>query len=326
MMVRLSDEDSVISPVYRLLSGFKNVGAAYTGKGTSPSNSYFSFQRPLASSSPSFLDIFTSNLTDLAKVESFDPAQIIWPNGAWPHSGQAIKVEDYTLIKDLRQGGLMPVSESNRPVTYDAIVTASNKYVLAVQGADCPSVFLYDPISRIIGLIHAGWKPVVRGVIRNTLEAMEQLGARPQNVLAYISPGPGDRYNQFLWDEGMESHIRDVFVDADRQDLLEDRTIRYEMTGQDRADLASALGREVQKGASFKISEFTAMELERYGVPPRNIMRSFDSSIVDRNITIGGIESALFRYHSFRREKPEHGLNMSVLFLKTEPNTKVEQI
>jgi len=325
-LTTVRNEDTV-SPVYRVLPQFKNVGAAYTGKGTSPLNSYFSFQRPSTSSPPRFLDIFTTNLTELAKREAFDPPRVVWPNGGWPHSGKAIRVEDHTFVTNPRTGGLMPVTTSNQAITYDGIVTASKEYILAVQGADCPSIFLYDPKSSVIGLIHSGWKPVVRGVIQNTLDAIKQAGARPKNVLACISPGAGDKYNEFLWDEMMEPHIRDVFVDAGREDLLEDRTIRYEMTGQDRFNLASVLGRDIEEGIAFKISEFAATELERCGVPHGNITRNHDSSIVTRsNPTGGGTESASFRYHSFRRERPHHGLGMSIMFLKAEAETEVEHI
>ena len=234
--------------------------------------------------------------------------------------------EKYGLIRNPRTGGLMPVTASNQAITYDGIATASKEYVLAVQGADCPSIFLYDPRFEIIGLVHAGWKPVVRGVIQNTLEAMKLLGAKPENVLACISPGVGDKYNEFHWDEKMEPHVKNVFVEAGRQDLLEDRSIRYEMTDQDKVDVASVLGREVRDGTSFKISDFAATELDRCGVLQGNITRSSDSSIVSRNITCGGTESTSFRYHSFRREQPEHGLSMSILFLKSESESDVEDI
>jgi copper oxidase (laccase) domain-containing protein len=155
---------------------------------------------------------------------------------------------------------------------------------------------------------------------------MKLLGAKPENVLAYISPGAGDKYNEFLWDERMEPHIRNVFVEAGRQDLLEDSAIRYEMADQDRIDVASVLGREAQQGTRLKISDFAATELERCGVQHGNITRSSDSSIVSRNLTSQGTESTSFRYHSFRREQPEHGLSMSILFLKAEPETELKRI
>jgi copper oxidase (laccase) domain-containing protein/uncharacterized protein (DUF736 family) len=319
MAAELSKGNTTKSPIYRVFSQFHNIGAAYTGKGTSSSNNYFSFYRPTATDPAEVLKVLTSNLKELSIRESFDPTRVIWPNGPWPHSGNAIKVEDHNFITNPRTGGLMPVTASDYPVTYDGIATVSVDYVLAVQGADCPAIFFYDPSAHVIGLAHAGWKPLVRGVIPKTIQVMKQLGARPENVLAYISPGCGDKYNQFLWDGKMESHIRDVFVEAGREDLLEDRTLRYEITDQDREALASALGREVQKGTSFKISEFATVVLEQCGVLPGNVSRSLDSSIVSRNPCSGEKESASFRYHSFRREQPKHGLSISILFLKGDP-------
>lgn len=77
------------------------------------------------------------------------------PNGTWPHSGQAIVAEapKYEWIKHTRTGTLVPVtSKDYQPVTCDGIATRSDRFVLAVQGADCPAIFLYDPVRKVIGL------------------------------------------------------------------------------------------------------------------------------------------------------------------------------
>jgi copper oxidase (laccase) domain-containing protein len=321
----MMNEDPILSPVYKVFSQYKNVGAAYTGKGTSPLNNYFSFQRPSASNPPGVSEnFFNLNLTELANRESFDPARVVLPK-RWLHSGEAIKAEDHHYFHHTPSTDeLIPVTASNQAITYDGIVTASKEYVLAVQGADCPAIFLYDPKASVIGLAHAGWKPVVRGIIQNTINVMKRSGAKPQDILAYVSPGAGDKYNEFLWDQEMEPHVRDVFIEAGKQDLLEDRTVRHEMSDQDKFDLASVLGREVQGGISFKISELAVTLLGQCGVPHDNIILSHDSSIVKRNPGSGGSDPASFRYHSFRRERPDHGLSMSIMFLKAEPKTQLQ--
>jgi YfiH family protein len=44
---------------------------------------------------------------------------------------------------------------------------------LGILTADCLPVLLCHPPSRILGLAHAGWRGVVRGIVTETLKAME---------------------------------------------------------------------------------------------------------------------------------------------------------
>nr|KMM71756.1 hypothetical protein CPAG_08057 [Coccidioides posadasii RMSCC 3488] len=322
----------MISPIYHAsgLDSHRRICAAFTGKGTSlEANHSFSFRPPpTTGDGGDHSDYFAQNLKCLATQLGFDSRRLTWPNGGWPHSGHAILAEDFEWISNKRTGGIMPVERSSsssepKAVTYDGVVTRSPQFVLGVQGADCPSIFLYAPESGVIGLAHAGWKPLVRGVVSNTVNAMVACGADRNDISAYIGPGIGDRYTQFHWDDEMEPHIRDVFIQAGREDLLNDSIVRHEMTESDRQELALALGKEVPPGTSFKLSTLAVCELERNGVNHQKITESGGSTIVDRHPSTDMEPKGAFRYQSYRREWPKHGLSMSVLFLKTGSQTEL---
>jgi copper oxidase (laccase) domain-containing protein len=306
-------------PIYPVFQKFKGVRGCFTGKGIDPQNEYFSFARPAAHQHPILNpNHFRTNLQRLARTMGFEPEALVLPNGAWPHSGQAIKDEDYAWVENPASGTLMPVTRKNQPVAYDAVASRSPRHVLAVQGADCPAIFLCDPGSRVLGLAHAGWKPLVRNVVGNVLDAMVELGAQRGNIHAYISPGVGDRYTAFQWDDGMEETVRSVFVQAGRSDLLKDPTIRHSITAEDRTRLQSALGREVCEVSTLKLSYLATTELVRCGLAECNISCNNDSTLLDRYPYSSSLDreaSTPFAYHSFRREKPNHGLSISLLFL-----------
>lgn len=71
----------------------------------------------------------------------------------------------------------------------DAIVTATPGAILAVQTADCAPVVLAG--DGVLGLVHAGWRGLVEGVIPATLEVMRREASG--NVHALLGPciGPG---------------------------------------------------------------------------------------------------------------------------------------
>lgn len=70
----------------------------------------------------------------------------------------------------------------------DAMVTKTPGRLLAIQTADCAPVLLVDPIARVVGGIHAGWRSAVAGIIKNTIEARCSLGAKKENITAAIGP------------------------------------------------------------------------------------------------------------------------------------------
>lgn len=76
---------------------------------------------------------------------------------------------------------------NGRPVA-DALVTATPGLVLGIVTADCAPVLFADTEAGVIGAAHAGWRGAHGGVLENTLDAMEQLGADRSRIVAAIGP------------------------------------------------------------------------------------------------------------------------------------------
>lgn len=78
----------------------------------------------------------------------------------------------------------------------DIILTDKPGITLLMRFADCVPVFLFDPVKKVIGLVHAGWAGTVRKISAVAVEAMKnKYGVDPANVLAGIGPSIGpDHY------------------------------------------------------------------------------------------------------------------------------------
>jgi purine-nucleoside/S-methyl-5'-thioadenosine phosphorylase / adenosine deaminase len=70
----------------------------------------------------------------------------------------------------------------------DAMVTATPGIALAILTADCEPVLLADRNAGVIGAAHAGWKGALDGVLEATIDAMEALGGRRENIAAVVGP------------------------------------------------------------------------------------------------------------------------------------------
>ncbi len=72
----------------------------------------------------------------------------------------------------------------------DALISKSRDIVLAAFSADCLLVYLADTSCGGIAVIHAGWKGLLKGIIGEVIEIfIRELGGKPENTLAAISPG-----------------------------------------------------------------------------------------------------------------------------------------
>ena len=70
----------------------------------------------------------------------------------------------------------------------DAFITNKRRLPLAIFTADCLSIFLYDPITAAIGLIHAGWRSTRENITAKTVQLMaEKFNTQAQDL--YIGFG-----------------------------------------------------------------------------------------------------------------------------------------
>ena len=95
-------------------------------------------------------------------------------------------------------------SASEEPVPeVDALVTSVPGLALLTQAADCVPVLLADAEAGVVAVVHAGWKGVRSDIVGVTLDAMRDMGSRPDRMQALIGPAicgrcypvPQERYD-----------------------------------------------------------------------------------------------------------------------------------
>lgn len=99
-----------------------------------------------------------------------------------------------------------PVGEAPRA---DGMVTNVPGVLLGALAADCAPVLFADPVARVVGAAHAGWKGALTGVLEATVAKMTELGARPGRIRAVLGPCIGPT----AYEVGPEFEAR--FLDVD---------------------------------------------------------------------------------------------------------------
>lgn len=74
----------------------------------------------------------------------------------------------------------------------DALVTDVPGIPLIVFSADCNVLLLHDPVRRVIGAVHAGWRGTAAGIAAKTAQVMQRIyGCNPADIRAAAGPAIG---------------------------------------------------------------------------------------------------------------------------------------
>jgi hypothetical protein len=91
---------------------------------------------------------------------------------------------DHVVTVDRKQGGTC-IADA------DGLVTREHDLILCIRTADCVPVMFHEPSCGIIGLVHAGWRGISRGIIDRTLEVIGSLGGDVTGSRIGLGPAIG---------------------------------------------------------------------------------------------------------------------------------------
>jgi hypothetical protein len=96
-------------------------------------------------------------------------------------------------------GKLEPRAQALIAPPGDALATNLIGLGLVIKIADCQSILLVDPQSRIIANIHSGWRGSIRDIAGKTVRYLEErFGLNPKRTLAAVSPSLGPCCAEFI--------------------------------------------------------------------------------------------------------------------------------
>ena len=71
----------------------------------------------------------------------------------------------------------------------DALITTSKNLGLAISSADCPAIFIYDPLVKVIGAVHSGWKGTEKKILIKTINKLKgDFKSNAADLICYIGP------------------------------------------------------------------------------------------------------------------------------------------
>ena len=82
-----------------------------------------------------------------------------------------------------------PVSEDKEFAGCDGLITNQKRIALGIHVADCGAVYIVDPKTPAIGLVHSGKKGTEQAIAANAIQQMrERFGSNPADLVVQLSP------------------------------------------------------------------------------------------------------------------------------------------
>jgi hypothetical protein len=108
-----------------------------------------------------------------------------WVSGEQVHGSRVAVVGS-----EAKGAGLYDMDSAIKGV--DGLVTDQSGLLLTAGFADCVPLYFVDPIRRVIGLAHAGWRGTVGNIVKAMIDTFaRRFGTSPQELRAGIGPSIG---------------------------------------------------------------------------------------------------------------------------------------
>ena len=109
-----------------------------------------------------------------------------------------VGVDGAVVTKQVHGSVVRTVTEADRhvcmstvPYEADGVVTSCRNLPLLCFTADCVPALLCDAEAGVIAAVHCGWRGSVGDILKNAVEAMCALGAKPASICAALGPAIG---------------------------------------------------------------------------------------------------------------------------------------
>jgi YfiH family protein len=121
-----------------------------------------------------------------------DDQELVRRNRARLAEHEGFTLDDLQVTKHVHGTNVWKVGEPlPEPPEFDGLVCDRPGPVLGAFAADCVPILFGDPVARVCGAAHAGWRGTVSGVAERVVERMVALGARAADIRVALGPSIG---------------------------------------------------------------------------------------------------------------------------------------
>ena len=251
-------------------------------------------------------DLVIENYKRIAAALDIDYKRISCPNQQHHDNILVVNEEDAGdgIIRELTHNDV------------DAQITNVPNLPLIVYSADCVPILLADPVKKVIGSIHAGWRGTVMGIAAKTVKKMQEVyGCDPKDIRAAIGPSIG--IDSYEVDETVIEEVKKCeFIDFSRDNVS---FLGASDTFDNEFVIVKGAAKDGVPGPSYGLY-LTVKEKDRYML---NLWNINELILYNAGLTLGHIFNTkldTYQYHdiffSHRFTKGRRGLNAGIISIR----------
>ena len=123
--------------------------------------------------------------------------------------------------------------------TADGMVCNDSGIGLGSLGADCAPVLFVDPVNKVIGAAHSGWKGALAGVNEAVIIAMQKLGAQISHL--HVAIGPAMQQQHYEVKADFQLHLQNRSpIDSSAYFCVRNGRLYFDTPGYIRARILAA--------------------------------------------------------------------------------------
>ncbi len=121
------------------------------------------------------------------------------------------QVHDNKILKVKKEHSGMGIVRERSYESIDGLVTQETGLMLVTYYADCVPIYFFDPVKKVIGLSHSGWRGTLLNIGGETLRVMkESYDCFPEDI--FISYGPHIKTCCFEVDDDVADAFKSAFT------------------------------------------------------------------------------------------------------------------
>ena len=101
----------------------------------------------------------------------------------------------------------------NKTINADAIITAKEKFPIAILTADCVPLLIFEKRKKMIAAIHAGWRGAYKGIVQKVIKFMLNKGCKKKNMTVAIGPSISIKNYE------VGKKFKDKFIKKDKKNI-----------------------------------------------------------------------------------------------------------
>lgn len=126
------------------------------------------------------MDIALNNYKKLCSAIGFEYKNLIRPTMSHSDNVQIVLSKVNLDAPDMN----IPSLEKT-----DGLITDKKSFVLATTGSDCITIVFFDPVKKVLGNVHSGWRGTLEGISHNAVEKLkENFNVDTKNLICCMAP------------------------------------------------------------------------------------------------------------------------------------------